>query len=276
MIARIIVICCTLLIAGCSANSSKDGIDAKLPAKIDDRYLEKLTYLPSPTRPVNVAVYSFTDLTGQRRASEVYADLSHAVSQGGNDILIGMLINTGQGKLFNVAERDELKAVVQEQQLRAATRRGNNSKALISADYILTGGIIGYDTNYLTGGAGARYLGIGGNVKYRSDLITVALRLVDVKSGRVLIAEEAYDTVVSYGAAGGATRYFSGRLFEADAGFTSNEVITLSTRRAIAKALLAMIEEAVEDRVWRMGADQAHDILTYLNDEEPGPVLVKE
>ena len=35
------------------------------------------------------------------------------------------------------------------------------------AGVLLDGGVIGFDTNETTGGAGANYLGIGGNVSMR-------------------------------------------------------------------------------------------------------------
>jgi curli biogenesis system outer membrane secretion channel CsgG len=71
-----------------------------------------------------------------------------------------------------------------------------------------------------------------------------------------LAAVEAHDTVMSYGVQGGGVRSFSGRIFEADAGFTRNEVLTIVTRRAIAKALLQLIEEAAEREIWPMGSSQ--------------------
>lgn len=252
------------LLAACTTKPKTEASTIQQISKVEDPYLAKLANIPTPVKPINVAVYSFTDQSGQRRASDVYADLSNAVSQGGNDILIAILLRTGQGNWFNVVERDELKAVVQEREIGKQVT-GRNSPKLASADYILTGGIIGYDSNYVTGGAGARYFGIGGDVEYRSDLITVALRLVEVKTGRVLSAVEAHDTVMSYGAQGQATHYFGSRLFEAEAGFTQNDVTTLSARRAIAKALLELIQTTVDDGDWRMNDDFSNQLLAYLD-----------
>ena len=261
MIARIAFICIALALAGCAG--TKKGPLSKTPAKLQDPYLAKLASIPPNRTPVPIAVYSFTDQTGQRRASEVYADLSNAVSQGGNDLLIGMLLRTGQGNWFDVYERDELKAVVQERNLKKIAKRRGNPK-LASANYVLTGGIVGYDSNFLTGGLGARYLGIGGKAKYRSDLITASMRLVDVRTGKVLVAVESHDTVISYGLSGLGVRYFSGRLFEAEAGYTRNEVTTLSMRRAIAKALLILIGRAVTENIWKMSDPAAEDILNHI------------
>lgn len=262
MLARTIATA-LMALALVSCTSKPKDPNIALPAKVQDPYLEKLAALPPTGKPVSVAVYSFNDQTGQRRASDVYADLSNAISQGGNDLLIGMLLRTGQGEWFDVYERDELSAVVQERNLKKLAKHRTGPR-LAGANYLLTGGIVGYDSNHLTGGIGARYLGIGGNTEYRSDLITASMRLIDVKTGKVLVAVESHDTVMSYGIKGGAVRYFSGRLFEAEAGFTRNEVATLSMRRAIAKALLSLIGQAVDDGIWKMPRGQADRTINYI------------
>src|SRR3546814_3360914 len=45
--------------------------------------------------------------------------------------------------------------------------------AMLFAGVLLEGGVIGYDTNTVTGGAGASFLGIGGRTEYRQDTVTV-------------------------------------------------------------------------------------------------------
>ena len=57
----------------------------KLPS-----YIELLKLPPAGTKPV-VAVYSFTDKTGQRKAVDNLASFSTAVSQGGTELLIDAL-----------------------------------------------------------------------------------------------------------------------------------------------------------------------------------------
>lgn len=46
---------------------------------------------------------------------------------------------------------------------------------------MLEGGIIAYESNLITGGLGARYLGIGANTKYQRDMVTIYLRAISVK-----------------------------------------------------------------------------------------------
>ena len=69
--------------------------------------------------------------------------------------------------------------------------------ALHFAGIILKGAIIAYDADETTGGAGARYLGIGGQAEHRRDVVTVALRAVSVQSGRVLASVTTTKTVFS-------------------------------------------------------------------------------
>ena len=51
----------------------------------------------------------------------------------------------------------------------------------------MEGGVVGYETNVKSGGAGARYLGIGGSKEYRQDSVTISLRTVSVSTGEILI-----------------------------------------------------------------------------------------
>ena len=49
----------------------------------------------------------------------------------------------------------------------------------------MDGGVIAYETNLLTGGLGARYLGIGGSTEFRRDTVTIYLRAISVKNGEI-------------------------------------------------------------------------------------------
>ena len=64
----------------------------------------------------------------------------------------------------------------------------------------MEGGIISYDSNYQTGGTGARYLGIGFTNQYRRDRITVALRAVLVQTGEIILNVSTSKTIFSVSA----------------------------------------------------------------------------
>ena len=65
------------------------------------------------------------------------------------------------------------------------------------AGVLISGGIIGYDTNIETGGVGSRYLGIGIRDQYRRDIVSVSLRLISVQTGEVLLAVSSQKTILS-------------------------------------------------------------------------------
>lgn len=219
-----------------------------------------LRELPAPSRPVAVAVYSFIDQTGQYKPSETGQTLSRAVSQGGSSILVKALQDAGQRQWFTVVEREMLKNLLQERQIIREMRErylGETSPnpealpSLLFAGVLLEGGIIGYDTNTLTGGAGARFLGIGGNVEYRQDTVTVYLRAVSVRTGEVLANVTTSKTIASQALGAGAFRYVGFKeLLETEVGFTRNEPDLIAVQQAVEKAVYALIMEGVEQKLW--------------------------
>src|SRR3546814_9982913 len=86
----------SLPLAGCTT-LAEDGRSflpetsslAVIPAKTQTQHL--LADIPPPSRPVAIAVYGFSDQTGQFKPSETGQTLSRAVSQGGASILVKAL-----------------------------------------------------------------------------------------------------------------------------------------------------------------------------------------
>ncbi len=56
-----------------------------------------------------------------------------------------------------------------------------------------------YNTNLISGGAGARYLGIGTSKQYREDVVVVSLRLVSVSTGEILMEILTSKAILSVG-----------------------------------------------------------------------------
>jgi curli production assembly/transport component CsgG len=128
---------------------------------------------------------------------------------------------------------------------------------LLFAGVLLEGGIIGYDTNTLTGGAGARFLGVGGQTQYRQDTVTVYLRAVSVRTGEVLTSVQTSKTIASVAVGANAFRFVSFKeLLEAETGFTTNEPDQVALQQAIEKAVFALVMEGVELKLWNF-ADPA-------------------
>lgn len=223
--------------------------------------------VPQPTRPIAVAVYSFTDQTGQFRPSETGQTLSRAVSQGGASILIKALQDTGRRSWFTIIEREQLAHLLNERQiiremreryLGETTVNAEALPALLFAGVLLEGGIIGYDSNTITGGSGAAFLGIGARSEYRQDTVTVYLRAVSVRTGEVLTSVTASKTIASYSLGGGAFRYVGFKeLLEAEVGMTTNEPDLLALQQAIEKAVYGLVMEGVELRLWNFQDETA-------------------
>jgi curli production assembly/transport component CsgG len=222
--------------------------------------LDQLESLPAPKQKLFGAVYQFADQTGQHKPNPNYADYSSAVTQGGSAILVNALRKAGGGAWFNVLERSGLQPLLQERELIRSNRLkylGQDGKqlpplpALLNAGILFQGGIIGYDSDVLTGGLGANYLGIGGDVQYRRDLVSIYLRAVGVNTGEVLESITTSKTIYSVGIDANVFKFVEfQKLFQFEAGFTTNEPVELAVKKAIEKAVYALIVQGAIDGYW--------------------------
>lgn len=217
--------------------------------------------LPPPQRRLDVAVYDFEDLTGQFKPSEGFQTLSKAVSQGGGAVLIKALRDTGDGAWFRVVERSNLNNLLQERRVIQEMRQlylgeqSVNPQALppmLFAGVIIEGGVIGYDSNTETGGAGAALLGIGARGQYRQDTMSVNLRAVSVKTGEVLASVVVQKSIISTSISASVFRYIdSDKLLEVEAGVTTNEPSFVALTRTIEKAVFSLIMEMAQRDLWQ-------------------------
>ncbi len=221
---------------------------------------QRLSELPLPGQRVAVAVYNFSDQTGQFKPTDNVQTLSRAVTQGATSILIEALHQAADRKWFTVIERERLdnvlreRAVIREMRSSYLGEKTVNPQALpplLFAGILLEGGIIGYDANTKTGGLGARFLGIGGHVQYREDTITIYLRAVSVKTGEVLSTVSVRKSIASVGAGADAFRYVAFKnLLEAESGFAYNEPDQVALRTAIEEAVYSLVVEGTSNGLW--------------------------
>jgi curli production assembly/transport component CsgG len=245
-------------LSGCAAGSLTDPLSEQATIVPDTKSGVVLANLPPAVQALDVSVYSFPDLTGQNKDNDNFAEFSRAVTQGGAAILTDVLTKAGGGEWFNVVERNELPALLQERQIIQNTRialygkKAESLPALRFAGIMLQGGIIGYDTNETTGGAGANWLGIGGNAQYRRDVVSVALRAVSVQTGRVLASVTTTETVYSVVVQGSAFKYLAvNELLQAEGGIGRNSPVTLAVREGIQLAVYALIFDGVKHDLWK-------------------------
>ena len=226
------------------------------PTSTTELLYEKLEEISSPVQKVPIAVYSFTDMTGQRKPGDGVALISMAVTQGAHVWLLHSLKRAGGGEWFMVIERIGLDNLLKERQIIRQTRKTHGDKdvlkPLLFAGVLIEGGIVGYDTSIGTGGMGARLLGIGAQDEYREDSVSICIRLVSVSTGEILLAVSSEKTILSSRTSATVFRFLDmgTKLLEIEAGYTENESVTYAVRKAIDKAIVDMISEGAKQGLW--------------------------
>lgn len=234
-----------------------------------------LESLPEAAVPLEVAVYSFGDQTGQFKPVENGSTFSTAVTQGSTTILIKALEDSGW---FRPIERENLVNLSTERQIIRNTKTeylknlDPNTPALpplLYAGLILEGGIVSYDTNIVTGGIGVRYFGLGGSARYRQDRITVYLRAVSTTNGEILKTVYVSKTILSQALDASFFRFVKfQRLLEAETGITQSEPVQLAVKDAIEKAVHDLVVEGIIDKLWSTKKGKATNdalVVEYLD-----------
>ena len=204
-----------------------------------------------------MAVYSFGDKTGQRKDSGTIAKFSTAVTQGGETMLIKSLEDAGDGKWFRLVERFGLENLLKERQLiRSSREEAKDPKQLgtiLYAGMIIEGGIVSYDTNIRTGGAGVRLLGIGPNTQYQEDVVTVSIRAVSVQTGEVLLTVNTQKTILSYNAGVAIFKFYDNgtKNFESEVGVTQTEASIHAIKSATDLAVEQLIIQGEKKGLWQ-------------------------
>ena len=255
MVVKLLVCLLTIfsssLMFGCAAVVQRDP-----PTSTTELLYEKLEEISPPARKVPIAVYSFTDMTGQRKPCDGVALISMAVTQGAHLWLLQSLKRAGGGEWFLVTERIGLDNLLKERQIIRQTRQTHGDKdklkPLLFAGVLIEGGIVGYDSNTATGGIGARLLGIGPSTEYREDRVSVGIRLVSVSTGEILLAVSSEKTILSTRMSATVFRFLDmgTKLLEIEAGYTENESVTYAVRKAIDRVIIDMINEGAEKGLW--------------------------
>lgn len=257
-----VIVFTTLFLSGCAFRSFYDNpVVSEAHVTDKTRATDILMNLPEPERPIPAVVYEFLDQTGQFKNNGMYTDYSSAVTRGGYSILVKALLDSGEGKWFMLAERGALKNLLQERQIIKLARVEYNAlntdrklpdlPPMLYGGTMIEGGIISYDSNVMSGGIGATYLGIGGATQYRRDLVTVYLRAVSIESGRVLLSVQSSKTIYSVSLDGTFMRYLTvGNLFQSEAGFAINEPVQFGVRQAIETAVYSLIMEGAIKNLW--------------------------
>lgn len=259
-------------LAGCS--TMQPVHETQPPELAGPSVVQEFDTLPAPAGgKVVAAVYGFTDKTGQRKPSDKLANISYAVTQGAETWLISALQDVGGGTWFQVVERVGLDNLTKERQIirqaRSSVGDERQLKPLLFAGVIVEGGITGYDSNTLTGGSGARYLGVGPSTQYRQDVVTVSMRVVSVQSGEVLLSVSTTKTILSTGNQFTFFRFFDmgTNAAEVEMGHTINEPVNYAVRAAIEQAVVEVVKEGERKGYWKFAVPDTISISTEEQNE---------
>lgn len=285
----IIFLAITTLLSGCAIMQTTGALDKEPEVTSQMKGVKKeFDTIPGPVagRPLSVAVYSFTDKTGQRRPQANIASLSTAVTQGAETFLIQALQNVGRGQWFDVVERVGIDNLTKERliirQMREAYE-GKDAKPLLPMQFagiILEGGIVGYDQSTTSGGVGQRIFGIGKQTQWSTDTVTVSLRAVSVNTGKVLATVTVQKTILSSGDSVTALKFFDAgtKAFEAEAGLTINEPGTYAVKAAVEMAVVELIKEGQRKGIWdfKLVAPTVPTVPAPIAEDPRPPVISSE
>jgi len=257
------------MLGGCASTQKPDGFyQGETPFTMETDTMKRLELIPELGQAqITVAVYSFPDRTGQRKPNTKFSQLSTAVTQGPETWVInGLKAVGGHNPWFIVLERQGLDSLIKERQLIRSTRElydgesdtKNVLKPLKFAGLIIEGGIVGYDSNITSGGVGARYFGLGVNEQYRTDQVTVSLRIVAVQTGEILMTVSATKTIASYSSGGDVFRFLdmSTKALEIETGVATNEPVNYAIRTTIEHAIFNMIHDGIEKDLWQFKIEE--------------------
>jgi len=277
--AKTILILMSLLsIVGCGTiRPYNKSIKLKDQPKVSTTLIKEMDTVPAPDGPpIAVAVYSFRDLTGQRKPSPTLSLFSNAVTQGAESYLIKTLQEVGNRQWFTVVERTNLDDLLKERQMIKQTREiyeGSKARLLppmTMAGVIIEGGIVDYNSDVLTGGTGIAFAGIGPTTQYTKDQVVISLRLVSVQTGEILTTVTIEKNLLSTMDGLTAMRFFNQNTqsFEIDSSQSFNEPGNYALRSAIEKGVVELIKKGEKQGLWKFKNSNEKDSQSYDNKEE--------
>ena len=288
----LLVLITALLLTACGGTTAQKSLEVyaqppepRIQVAPLARELESLPELDG--KKITIAIYGFTDKTGQRKPADNIANLSSAVTQGAEVWVIKALAEAGRGSWFDVVERIGLDNLVKERQLIRNTREVYEKelpngptplKPMKFAGLILEGGIIGYDSNVAVGGLGARYLGVGAQTEYRVDTVTVVMRIVSVSTGSVLLSVATEKTIASSRSGIDMFKFFDlgTKLVEAENGYSVNEPVNYAVRAAIEAGVVELIKEGEREGLWKFKSETKIEQAALVEKKPVLEVIVKK
>jgi curli production assembly/transport component CsgG len=277
--ARCALLAAAALAVGCSTTRVSSRAEAQARLAPATAVTRDLFQLPPPKGQIVVAVYGFRDQSGQYKPAPD-SSFSTAVTQGAGSILVKALQDSGW---FIPVERENLQDLLTERKIVRALESPQDKNGLppqipqlLPASIIIEGGITAYDSNVRTGGAGAGFLGISMSTQYRVDQVTISLRSVDIRTGRILTSVSTTKSIYSYEVRPSVFKFVNFKdLAQFEAGMTRNEPAELCVREAIESAVVFLVVRGLKEQHWELREAKDWDsplIKAYVKDDGPGRV----
>lgn len=180
---------------------------------------------------------------------------------------------------FLPVEREGLQNLLTERRIVCALDGSNGQNegathslpALQPASILIDGGVIAYESNVRTGGAGAKFLGVGLSTQYRVDQVSIHLRSIDIRNGQILHSVSTTKTIYSFEIRPSVFKFVNFKeLLEIEAGLTRNEPAQLAVKEAIESAVMHLTVQGIKDRSWALMNEQDINtpvIQNYLTEE---------
>jgi curli production assembly/transport component CsgG len=249
-----------MFLSGCAVTHAPSKVQTTAQLTPLTPVTRDLLKLPKPKGKVAVAVYGMRDQTGQYKPAPD-SSFSTVVTQGASSMLVKALKESGW---FLPVERENLQNLLTERKIVRALEMPQPAGTpavqippLVAASVLIEGGIIAYESNVRTGGAGARFLGIGLSTQYRVDQVTVNLRSIDIRDGQILQSVSTTKTIYSYEVHPSVFKFVNVKdLLEVEGGMTRNEPTQLCVGEAIEAGVAHLIVQGLKDGNWAL-MDQA-------------------
>lgn len=245
-----------VLLSGCAVTHAPSDVQTSAQLAPLTPIARDLLKLPGPKGKVAVAVYGIRDQTGQYKPAPD-SSFSTVVTQGASSMLVKALKESGW---FIPVERENLQNLLTERKIVRALEMPQPAGTpavqippLVAASVLIEGGIIAYESNVRTGGAGARFLGVGLTTQYRVDQVTVNLRSIDIRGGQILQSVSTTKTIYSYEIHPSVFKFVDVKdLLELEAGMTRNEPTQLCVSEAIEAGVAHLIVQGLKDGNWAL------------------------
>lgn len=245
-----------VLLSGCAVTHAPSDVQTNAQLAPLTPTTRDLLKLPEPKGKVAVAVYGVRDQTGQYKPAPD-SSFSTVVTQGASSMLVKALKESGW---FIPVERENLQNLLTERKIVRALEMPQPAGTpavqippLVAASVLIEGGIIAYESNVRTGGAGARFLGVGLTTQYRVDQVTVNLRSIDIRGGQILQSVSTTKTIYSYEIHPSVFKFVDVKdLLELEGGMTRNEPTQLCVSEAIEAGVAHLIVQGLKDGNWAL------------------------